>query len=83
MLMRDRRSGVEKEDRFPSAVNSLSIRPARVPLALCLSLSLPLSALSRHYERAVSPLYNELPEIYARFVSRLAYNRPANYFQLP
>lgn len=66
---------------FPS-VNSPSIQP-RVPLrSLFVSRFLSRSE-SRHYARAASPLYNELPEIYARFVSRLAYNRPSNYFQLP
>lgn len=38
---------------------------------------------ARVITQAVSPLYNELPEIYAHSVSRLAYSWPANYFQLP
>lgn len=57
-------------------------------VSVCFSLSLSRDTYVVLRRRATvviirgSPLYNELPEIYARFVSRLAYNRAANYFQL-
>lgn len=69
MRRRDRRAKSKEKSISPPLTR------LRSNLALCLSQNV--------ITRAVSPLYNELPEIYARFVSRLAYNRPANYFQLP
>lgn len=60
-------SKVEKRIDF-LAINSLSIQ-LRV-LLRSLFVSRKTTCV---ITRAVSPLYNELPKIYARFVSRLLY----------
>jgi len=70
-------SKVERRIDF-SAIPLVFIQPRVLLWSLFVS-----RRMTRVITRAVSPLYNELSEIYARFVSRLAYNRPANYFQLP
>jgi len=67
--MRQRSSGPKGESISLPLTRRLD-PTSRSAFPVLLSLSLPLS-LSRHYarERAVSPLYNELPEIYVRSVS--------------